>query len=248
MTQYDRICEQYLQVEQDAIKRCIVLPTLRTMIGEARGLSVLDAGCGSGYFTRILREWGAGRVVGIDVSARQILLARERTRGGDIEYRALAAADLSREFGREFDLVTGVFLLNYAESLSGLIKMLSAIGGVLKPGGRFAGITQNPRFRFYRGIRFHRRFRRSSVGKPRDGEKFFIEFHAPGGPVCEVYCYHWSAATYRAAFAETGFRRFRWVRPAAECAGRRKEKRAYFAGYLKNPHIIGLEAEKRDEP
>jgi SAM-dependent methyltransferase len=246
MTQYDRISEQYLQVEQDAIKRCVVLPTLRSMIGDVRGRAVLDAGCGSGYFTRILRAGGAGRVVGIDVSGRQISLARERTRGGDIEYRALAASDLIREFGREFDLVTGVFLLNYAESLGGLIKMLSAICGVLKPGGRFAGITQNPRFRFYQGIRFQRRFRRSCAGKPRDGEKFFIEFHTPGGPVCEVYCFHWSAATYRAAFAETGFRRFHWVRPAADCAGRRKEERAFFADYLKNPHITGLAAEKTE--
>lgn len=244
MSQYDRVSEQYLQIEQDAIKRRVVLPMLRSMIGDARGLSVLDAGCGSGYFTRILREWGAGRVAGIDVSGRQISLARERTRDRGIEYRALAAADLSREFGPEFDLVTGVFLLNYAESLGGLIKMLAAIGGVLKPGGRFAGITQNPRFRFYQGIRFQRRFRRCAAGKPQDGEKFFIEFHAPAGPVCEVYCFHWSAATYRAAFAETGFRRFRWVTPAADCAGCRKAERAFFASYLKNPHIIGLKAEK----
>ena len=114
-------------------------------------------------------------MVGIDVSARQIALARERTRDGGIDYRALAAADIGREFGPEFDLVTGVFLLNYAESLLGLIKMLTAIAGALREGGRFAGITQSPRFRFYRGIRFQRRFRRQTAGPTRDGEKFFID-------------------------------------------------------------------------
>ncbi len=245
MSQYDRISEQYLRVEQDAIKRRVVLPTLRSMIGDIRGLSVLDAGCGSGYFTRILRRWGARRVFGIDVSARQIALARERSRDGGIDYRALAAADIGREFGPEFDLVTGVFLLNYAESPLGLIKMLAAIAGALREGGRFAGITQSPRFRFYRGIRFQRRFRRQAAGPPQDGEKFFIEFHAPGEMVCEVYCYHWKAATYRAAFAETGFRGFRWVKPLADYAGCRAAEREFFAGYLKNPHIIGLKAEKR---
>ncbi|MFX1369906.1 MAG: class I SAM-dependent methyltransferase, partial [Promethearchaeota archaeon] len=45
----------------------IIDPALWSLLGDVRGLSVLDAGCGNGYLTRLLAEKGA-KAVGVDYS------------------------------------------------------------------------------------------------------------------------------------------------------------------------------------
>jgi len=44
----------------------------------ASGASVLDVGCGSGIYASALLERGAARVVGVDVSASMLEIARTR--------------------------------------------------------------------------------------------------------------------------------------------------------------------------
>jgi toxoflavin synthase len=44
--------------------------------------SVLDLACGEGFYTRLLRQTGAGRVVGVDLSAGMIALARQEEARG----------------------------------------------------------------------------------------------------------------------------------------------------------------------
>jgi 2-polyprenyl-3-methyl-5-hydroxy-6-metoxy-1,4-benzoquinol methylase len=41
--------------------------TLRRLLGDLTGLSVLDLTCGTGLFTRTMRRWGAARVLGVDL-------------------------------------------------------------------------------------------------------------------------------------------------------------------------------------
>src|SRR5436190_23944459 len=45
-------------------------PALRAMLPDLHGRTVLDLGCGFGWFCRWAREQGAAYVVGIDVSER----------------------------------------------------------------------------------------------------------------------------------------------------------------------------------
>src|ERR1700716_2886397 len=52
----------------DFAKRHLANPALLRLLGEVRGRRVLDAGCGDGYFSRMLAERGA-RVVGVEPTA-----------------------------------------------------------------------------------------------------------------------------------------------------------------------------------
>ena len=49
-----------------------------------RGLEVLDAGCGTGYGSRILAESGARHVVGIDLDRHDIRYARRHYGSGEV--------------------------------------------------------------------------------------------------------------------------------------------------------------------
>jgi 2-polyprenyl-3-methyl-5-hydroxy-6-metoxy-1,4-benzoquinol methylase len=46
------------------------------VIGDPRGMAVLDVACGEGFYTRMLRQRGAARVTGVDLSPAMIDLAR----------------------------------------------------------------------------------------------------------------------------------------------------------------------------
>jgi SAM-dependent methyltransferase len=70
---------------------------------ELGGASVLDVGCGSGYFLNRLREYGAERCEGFDLMENRIADARERYPA--LEWHVGSATDLPFDDGT-FDLVT----------------------------------------------------------------------------------------------------------------------------------------------
>ncbi|MGH3390925.1 MAG: class I SAM-dependent methyltransferase, partial [Actinomadura sp.] len=61
----------------DFAKRHLVNPTLLRLLGDVRGRRVLDAGCGNGYFSRLLAERGA-RVVGVEPTEAMSAFVREK--------------------------------------------------------------------------------------------------------------------------------------------------------------------------
>ena len=61
----------------DFCKRHLANPTLLRLLGDVRGRRVLDAGCGNGYFSRMLAERGA-QVVGVEPAGSMADFAREK--------------------------------------------------------------------------------------------------------------------------------------------------------------------------
>lgn len=97
------------------------------------GRTVLDAGCGEGYNTRLMARRGM-RLTGIDISPRMIELAREaeaRERLG-IDYRVGSFIDLIELRDGSFDAVVSTMALMDSP---GFDRAARAIHRVLKPGG-----------------------------------------------------------------------------------------------------------------
>jgi SAM-dependent methyltransferase len=93
---------------------------------------VLDAGCGTGWNLRWLRRYaGAGRVVGIDVDAGAVELARERQAG-----EVLQASVVELPFSDStFDLVTSFDVLPQLPGENSDERALQEMSRVLRPGG-----------------------------------------------------------------------------------------------------------------
>jgi SAM-dependent methyltransferase len=117
-------------------------PALRAMLPELRGLSVLDLGCGFGWFCRWAREQGAAQVVGIDVSEKMLARARAETSDGAIVYvRAdMEQLDLTP---KSFDLVYSSLALHYIGRLS---ELVAQVHRALVPGGYFVFSVEHPVF------------------------------------------------------------------------------------------------------
>lgn len=140
--QYDHIAEEYQKAKGLSVFRVIEYSLFR-QLGDLSGQAVLDLACGEGFNTRKLKQEGAERVVGVDISKEMVRLAQEQEAKEPlgIEY----IHDSVQTMGKigEFDLVTAVFLLNYAPTREDLLQMCQTAYDNLKPGQRFVAINDN---------------------------------------------------------------------------------------------------------
>lgn len=73
---YDDIADWYDNyLGENPIYQDIVLPSVLEMVGEIDGQAICDVACGQGWIARVLARRG-GHVTGVDLSERQIMLAR----------------------------------------------------------------------------------------------------------------------------------------------------------------------------
>lgn len=109
--------------------RLVFESALRAFQGNAGGIQVLDAGCGTGLCGEWIRPL-ARRLVGVDLSPGMIEQARQRGC-----YDELACAELtsySASSLERFDLVMAADVLCYFGELD---EPISALGRILQPGG-----------------------------------------------------------------------------------------------------------------
>ena len=140
---WNRVADDWkIQVgdDGDSNRRLNSDPVLWTFAGDVRGLTVLDAGCGTGYLSRKLRDQGA-RVTGIDFSERMIMLARAQY--PDIDFRVDSCAELPSIDDESFDMVIANYVLMDTPDLWGTME---AFNRVLKAGGVAVLVFSHPCF------------------------------------------------------------------------------------------------------
>jgi len=93
--------------DRDRNRRLNSDPVLRDFAGDASGLDVLDASCGTGYLSRKLSELGA-HVVGVDLSDNMVGIAEELS--PELDLRVDSVSTLGGLEDDWFDLVVS----NYA--------------------------------------------------------------------------------------------------------------------------------------
>ena len=73
---YDAAAGQWARRQPVLLSDYTARPFVMTRLGCLSGEAVLDLGCGEGYVARQVKEAGASRLLGIDVSEGMITLAR----------------------------------------------------------------------------------------------------------------------------------------------------------------------------
>lgn len=105
----------------------------------ASGLTVLDAGCGTGYGSEIIAAAGARRVVGVDISEEAIDYARSSSLHAASEFQVGGLHDLPFE-DASFDLAVCFEVIEHVEEQPRAIAQLRR---VLKPSGVLAISSPN---------------------------------------------------------------------------------------------------------
>ncbi len=114
-------------------------------LGSARGLSVLDVGCGAGLASEVFARAGA-QVTGLDAAPEALEAARAHAQaaGLDIDYRCGLPEDLPED--ARFDAVVA---LEVVEHVADRAAFMASLARVLKPGGKLFMSTLNRTPRSY---------------------------------------------------------------------------------------------------
>ena len=134
---WDAIADDWVRhADTNDYRNDLLMPLMLELLGDVRGISILDLGCGEGGYSRELARRGA-KVVGVDGSSRLVTRARERA--PDIEYIIANANALATIKSESFDIVMASMSLMDVEDYEGAID---EAWRVLVPSGRlFMSIT-----------------------------------------------------------------------------------------------------------
>jgi SAM-dependent methyltransferase len=119
-------------------------PVLWQFIGNVQGLSILDAGCGTGYLSRQLCKQGA-IVTGIDLSPKMLEIAQQKAQAENlpIHFQEDSCSELKSLPKNHFDALVSNYVLMDLPDLEGSAH---AFHHILKPGGIAVVIFSHPCF------------------------------------------------------------------------------------------------------
>ncbi|MFE9577784.1 class I SAM-dependent methyltransferase [Nocardia sp. NPDC006044] len=255
--QFDQQVTGYETTTEQPLRRHLEEPTLRTVAGDLTGNIVIELGCGPGIYTRRLRDWGAERVIGADISPEMIARAQQietaEQRGGldyivrDLTQPCECEARFDHLIGH-VDLAFSVYALCYASTLDGLIAMCRNASADLRPGGRLIAAVANPGYaderdnpRWYA----HYGFQLTAPGPVTDGTPLHMTvLSTETTPEIHMTAFWWSAETYEYALKQTGFTDITWQDYTVDAEGISRYGTEHWSNYLARPHARIIQARR----
>ena len=245
--QYDQIGAAYVNWKDTPIPRYAEVPTVsRLLTGLIEGRKVLDLACGTGYYSRLFKQWGASCVVGVDVSEAMVAAAREAEANNPlgIHYVVADAADLT-VLG-SFDLAAATYLLHYAETFVVMRNMAARIAANLKPDGFLLALVPKPCYVMGKGETEPYGFTYRLVTSGKDWQLVHAEVLTD--PPFAIEYRHWARNVYEEALKAAGFTDLRWHPFKVSSEGLAKFGEAYWRDILANPVSTILTARLANEP
>lgn len=142
--------KSYIKYKESPICFDFQAANVKKMIGSLKGKNIIDFACGSGFYTRILKELDANIIIGLDISPSQIDFAKmlESKKPQGIEYLVHDCKkpfQIPPQYSMEiFNVATAFYLFNYSENYSQLLEFCSSAYSTLSKEGRFVGYLFNP--------------------------------------------------------------------------------------------------------
>jgi SAM-dependent methyltransferase len=239
--QYNEIAEQYRQTTRSPLRTYIEAYTLLRLVGDVRGKSVLDLACGEGFFSRRLRQLGAKRVVGVDISPAMIDLARSQELENPLGVEYICADVKNLTNLEVFDVVVAAYLLHYSKTAHEMQQMCASIVSHLPVGGRFVTLNENPdqaseAYAGYEQYGFNK-----TVASPRREGSEITYWMVSGRELFKFHAWYFCRETYERELGEAGFSEVTWHPLVLDPAGVEAQGAEYWQEYLSNPPVIGLE-------
>ncbi|WP_306204689.1 class I SAM-dependent methyltransferase [Actinoplanes sp. RD1] len=238
--QFDELGTAYDTFSRSPFRRYLEFPTVLSRLGDVTGLAVLDVGCGSGVYTRLVKQRGASRAVGLDLTPGMIEHARtiEENQPLGTEY---LAGPLPEELDGVFDVVLAVYVLPYVPDHTELEGFCLQAARALRPGGRLLALPANPGLRRERDYyeRYGFRTHGESSGKDPDPVTLDLVYDDLDETIA---AWTWSTGALETALSRAGFTGITWDGPLVTDSGIEALGKAFWKPYLDCPHALTLRA------
>ncbi|MFJ5611492.1 class I SAM-dependent methyltransferase [Streptomyces sp. NPDC093221] len=241
-SQFDALAQLYEDFSALPFRQHLEFPTVLGAVGTVNAeRKVLDLGCGSGVYSRMLAGRGAFAVTGLDESAGMIGYARRREEAERLGIRYVAGP-LPAELHGKFDLVLAVYVLPYASSYPELVDLFRTAAGALRTGGELVTLPIHPDVPADPDYYSRYGFRLNPLHGREDGGE--VDLHILFGSYdTHVTAHYWSAPTLEKALAETGFGPSQWHRHRLSDAAAAGPD-TFWRPYLDAPHAGLLTAKQ----
>lgn len=204
---YNRQASGWARNKPEILSDFTARPRVLELAGNLTGKHVLDLGCGEGYVSRLIRKRNAESVIGIDISANMIELARKAATSGNEHYYCSNVLEAEVYKSETFDLVLAVFLFNYL-TIEDSGELLKRIYLTLKPGGRFIFTIPHPCKPFMAKSEYPFYFKATGSYLEARNSLFKGKIWKFNGDSVEVSCVHKTLGDYFKLLFEAGFSNF----------------------------------------
>lgn len=226
----------YLKSHVKADKRFSILPSVITFCGDIKNKTVLDLGCGDGFFTEELAK-KCGSAIGVDNNKEQIARAKKH-KSKNTKYIEL---DIFKEKLPPADVVTGPFVLNYAKNVGELKKLFISVFESLNAKGRFVGVIDLPE----KGGDLKKFGTVKKVeGTIRDEATIKIELYNEGMLAIILRSQYYSQQTVKKLLEEAGFNKIVWKMPLVSPEGIKYYGSSFWNEYVENSGLGYFTAQK----
>lgn len=241
--QFSVLGDMYEGFSVTPFRRYLEVPSVFAVLGDITGKAVFDLGCGAGDYTRWLRQQGASRVAGYDISAGMIEHARERERRSPlgIEYYL---RDVPPDLDHSFDVVLSVYAMPYAVTMDQLQDMCALAARMTRPDGRLVTLPVHPDFCWDRPAHYERYgMRLSTPSPPADGDPVYLRLSV-AGQAEDIIARYWSREALEQALVDTGFEDIRWEAHHVTAEGIAAHGEAFWKPYMEHPHAAIISARR----
>ena len=218
-------------------KQFSFLPTVMSMMSDLSNKTVLDLGCGDGFFTIALANAGAKHVIGIDNAKEQIDLANEKPHPENISYQL---GDIFKDSLPTADITLTPFVVNYAQSVDDLKFLFKNIYQSLTPQGKAVFVVDLPRGKDLK------RFGsvKTLAGPAKDGTQIKIDLYNGDEFICTLFSHYYTPQTLENILKEAGFTNIAWHGPIISKEGLAKFGDDFWKNFANDSELGYLSADK----
>ncbi|MDB6024392.1 MAG: methyltransferase [Verrucomicrobiales bacterium] len=237
LNDFEKLADVYSRSHSLPDKLYSYVPTLLKVV-EPSGKTILDLGCGDGFYTVRYAETGAKISIGLDNAKAQLARAITINQRPDVRY---IFADVFTDTMPPADVIAAPFLLNYASTQGELQQLIDNMGRSLISGGKVVGIVDMPiRGSAARKYGTETTVLRQPLG---DGSELRIDLF-DSAHIISIRAFFFTQETIQHAFEQLGFSALTWHNPIVSPIGYELFGAEYWAQYLSNPAVAYFSAEK----
>lgn len=250
LNNFDLFAHRYQESHVKPDKHYSILPTVLMLAGEVGGKTVLDLGCGDGFFSRPFAQGGAKRVIGLDISEEQLKLAGQ-WQMPNLEFRL---TDIFKDELPKGDLVNAPFVANYNNTVQELVTFFRRIQNALNTGGLAVFVMDIQGFPF--GSLGWKRMRAIGATKTHNGDypglfgpNLTIDLWRCGRkPICTLRVRMHSQPVIQLALQQAGFQDIRWHLPIVSPEGIERFGEKFWKDYPEHCELAYITASKGNPP
>ncbi|HLC86407.1 MAG TPA: class I SAM-dependent methyltransferase [Candidatus Nanoarchaeia archaeon] len=226
---------KYYRTHDKPDKKYSMLPTVIKLCGSIKNKTLIDIGCGDGFFTKNLAR-DSKKIYGIDIAKEAI----ESAKRNSLPNTNYIIANMNNFDYPKSDIIVAPFVLNY-EKYNGLSRLFKKFYNSLNQSGKIVCIFDMPNST-YQDSREYGSIKEVTP-KLKEGAVILIHLYNKKYLMTLSSFFH-TKENIEKLLKEAGFNSIKWFKPIVSSEGIKLYGKEFWKNYIKNCDVSYLVAKK----